>query len=218
MCKSSTFKSYDVATNFLQQSDAILGKLISAVGSCQLKASSESDLISAIAKGIISQQISTLAASAIYKRFVQLYVDYDSTEEKAKAILETPDERLREAGISRPKIRYLKDLAEKSLSDLPTLEELETKNDEEIIQILTQIKGVGRWTAQMLLMFSLNRQDVLPVDDLGVRKAIKNLYALKEMPTRVSVEELGKKWKPYRSIACWYLWKSLEHSQESCWD
>ncbi|NEP57097.1 MAG: DNA-3-methyladenine glycosylase 2 family protein [Symploca sp. SIO2G7] len=210
MSHSSTCPNYGVATDFLQQSDPILGKVISKIGLCQLKPSSESDLISAIAQGIISQQISTIAASAIYQRFLQLYTDYGSTEEKAKAILETPEEKLREAGISRPKIRYLKDLAQKTLSDLPTLEQLETKDDQEIIEIVTQVKGVGNWTAQMLLMFSLNRQDVLPIDDLGVRKAIKNLYNLTELPTRLSVEELGNKWKPYRSIACWYLWKSLE--------
>ncbi|NES18966.1 MAG: DNA-3-methyladenine glycosylase 2 family protein [Symploca sp. SIO3E6] len=210
MSPNSTYPNYGVATEFLQQSDPILGKLISNIGLCQLKLSSESDLISAIAQGIISQQISTMAAATIYQRFLQLYLDYGSTEEKAQAILETPKERLREVGISRPKIRYLKDLAQKSLSDLPTLEQLKTKDDQEIIEIVTQVKGVGIWTAQMLLMFTLHRQDVLPVEDLGVRKAIKNLYDLAEMPTRLSVAELGKKWKPYRTIACWYLWKSLE--------
>ncbi|NET59496.1 MAG: DNA-3-methyladenine glycosylase 2 family protein [Symploca sp. SIO2E6] len=218
MPHSSIDPNYDVATDYLQQSDPILGQLISKIGLYQLKSSSESDLINAIAKGIISQQISTIAAATIYQRFLQLYLNYGSTEEKAKAILATSEEKLREVGISRPKIRYLQDLAQKSLSDLPTLEQLEAKDDQEIIEIVTQVKGVGPWTAQMLLMFNLNRQDVLPVDDLGVRKAIKHLYNLTELPTRLSVAELGNKWQPYRTIACWYLWKSLEQDQVSFWD
>jgi len=113
-------------------------------------------------------------------------------------------------GISRPKISYIKDLAHHASDGLPTLEELEVMDDESIIKTLTRIKGVGRWTVQMLLIFRLNRWDVLPVDDLGVRAGIRKLYNLEALPDRKTTERFGQKWKPYCSIASWYLWRSLE--------
>ncbi|MHC5862678.1 DNA-3-methyladenine glycosylase family protein [Nostoc sp.] len=114
------------------------------------------------------------------------------------------------AGVSGSKVLYLKDLAQKVMEGLPTLEELQTMDDESIIETLTPIKGIGRWTVQMLLMFGLHRQDVLPVDDLGIRAGIRRVYGLAELPKKKTVEDLGQMWKPYRSIASWYLWRSLE--------
>ena len=115
---------------------------------------------------------------------------------------------MREVGISRPKISYLKDLAQR-FDKLPTIDDLLLMDDESIIKILTEVKGIGRWTAQMLLMFRLHRWDVLPVDDLGIRNSIHRLYSLPELPNNQIVEKLGENWKPYRTIACWYLWDSL---------
>ena len=117
---------------------------------------------------------------------------------------------LRNVGISRQKVGYLKDLASKVLSGLPTLEELEVMDDESIIKILTQVKGIGRWSVQMLLIFRMNRCDVLPVDDLGVRAGIRKLYNLDELPDPKTIERLGQRWKPYCTIASWYIWRSLE--------
>lgn len=200
--------AYDDAVNFLQQADPVLGQAIERIGLCRLdEAAQQGDLFSALSRAIIHQQISTKAAAAIYNRFLLLYPHQPPT---AQDILYTPDEILRQAGLSRPKVAYLKDLAQKVVDGLPTLVELETIDDEAIVQILTQVKGIGRWTVQMLLIFRLQRQDVLPVDDLGVRAGIRKIYGLPELPHRQLVASLGQKWQPYRSVAAWYLWRSLE--------
>ena len=200
---------YDAAVNFLKQSDPVLGQLIEQIGPCQLEASQQKgDLFSSLSRAILHQQLSTKAAATIHQRFLQLYPEKPFPS--ALDILNTPEEVLRNVGVSRPKISYLKDLADKVLSGLPTLEELEAMDDESIILTLTQVKGIGRWTVQMLLIFRMKRCDVLPVDDLGVRAGIRKVYGLDELPSRQTVERLGQRWKPYCTIASWYLWRSLE--------
>jgi DNA-3-methyladenine glycosylase II len=187
--------------------DPILASVIEQIGDCQLnQVQPTGDLLFSLSRAILYQQLSGKAAAAIHRRFLELYAEQLTPE----AILNTPDEILRGAGISRPKIVYLKDLAQKIIDGLPTLAELELMEDEAIIKNLTQVKGIGRWTVQMLLIFRLNRPDVLPVDDLGVRSAIRRLYALPELPDKKTVEHFGQKWKPYCAIASWYLWRSLE--------
>lgn len=201
--------TYDAAINFLKQTDPILGQLIEQVGSCQLDAAQQhGDLFSSLSRAIIHQQLSTKAAASIYRRFLQLYPHEPSPT--AHNILNTPDELLRGAGLSRAKVLYLKDLAQKVVDGLPTLIELEAMDDETIVQTLIQVKGIGRWTAQMLLIFRLNRQDVLPVDDLGIRAGIRKVYGLNELPDRHITLHLGQRWQPYCTIASWYLWRSLE--------
>lgn len=201
--------SYYAAINFLKQSDRVLGQVIEQIGPCQLDSSQQNgDLFSSLSRAILHQQLSTLAAATIHRRFLQLYPEKPNPS--ALDILNTPEEVLRNIGISRPKINYLKDLATKVLSELPTLEELEKMDDEAIIKTLTQVKGIGPWTVQMLLIFRMNRCDVLPVDDLGVRAGIRKVYCLDELPSRQTVERLGQRWKPYCTIASWYLWRSLE--------
>lgn len=201
--------SYCTATDFLKQSDSVLGQLIEKIGPCQLNSSQQTgDLFFSLSRAILYQQLSTKAAASIHSRFLQLYPE--ALVPSASDILNTPEETLRSVGISRPKISYLKDLAAKVLSDLPALEELAVMDDESIIQILTQVKGIGRWSVQMLLIFRLNRFDVLPVDDLGVRAGIKKVYGLGELPSKQLTESLGQKWKPYCTIASWYLWRSLD--------
>jgi len=201
--------NYSIATDFLKDSDPILGQLIDRIGACQLNQyEMEGDLFFCLSRSILHQQLSTKVAKVIHARFLQLYPDTEFPS--AQDVLDTPDEVLRGVGISRPKISYLKDLARHAIAGLPTLEELEVMDDEAIIKTLTRVKGVGRWTVQMLLIFRLNRWDVLPVDDLGVRAGIQKLYGLEALPDRKTTESFGQKWKPYCSIASWYLWRSLE--------
>ncbi|MBD1871813.1 DNA-3-methyladenine glycosylase 2 family protein [Leptolyngbya sp. FACHB-671] len=199
---------YSTAIAFLIKSDPVLGKLIQQVGPCQLgEPQPEADLLFSLSKTILHQQLSTKVANVIHGRFLQLYAERLPT---AMDILNTPDETLRGVGISRSKIIYLKDLAQKILDGLPTMAELAEMEDEAIIQTLTQVKGIGRWSAQMLLIFRLGRLDVLPVDDLGVRAGIRKLYQLDDLPTKKMVELMGQKWKPYGAIVSWYLWRSLD--------
>ncbi|MBD1825238.1 DNA-3-methyladenine glycosylase 2 family protein [Cyanobacteria bacterium FACHB-DQ100] len=200
---------YAIATQALKSADPKLGAIIDQVGICTLdQAQHLGGLLDSLARSIIYQQLSTKSATAIYHRFLQLYPSGMSAE----AILDTPDEMLRQVGLSRQKIIYVKDLAQNVLTGLPTLEELQPLDDETIIQTLTKIKGIGRWTVQMLLIFRLHRWDVLPVDDLGVRSSIRRIYELDELPDRKTVMKIGQAWKPYSTIASWYLWRSLEIS------
>ncbi|PIG92964.1 DNA-3-methyladenine glycosylase [Gloeocapsopsis sp. IPPAS B-1203] len=200
------YLNYQIATTALKQSDAILASIIEQVGDCTLAQEQQTgDLLSSLCEAIIYQQLSVKAASIIHQRFLELY-----SELSAQSILDTSDETLRNAGISRPKIAYLKGLAQKNLDGLPTLNDLETMDDESIIQTLTQVKGIGRWTAEMVLIFRLHRWDVLPADDLGIRAAIYKAYNLPDLPNKKAVNQLGQVWQPYRTVASWYLWQSLK--------
>ena len=127
----------------------------------------------------------------------------------ALALAALTDEQLRSAGISRQKGSYLRDLCEKVIAGVVPLDELEQMDDEQVITALTQIKGIGRWSAEMFLMFRLHRPDVLPVGDLGIMNAVKKAYRLRKKPTPDRLRRMGEAWKPYRSVASWYLWRSL---------
>jgi DNA-3-methyladenine glycosylase II len=197
-----------LAVNHLKKSDRVLGQLIERIGVYQLsKRQLEGDLFFCLSRSILHQQLSTKVAQIIHTRFLQLYCE--TQRPTAVDVLNTPDEVLRRVGISRPKIAYLKDLARHEIAGLPTLEELQTWEDEAIIETLTRVKGIGRWTVQMLLIFDLKRWDVWPVDDLGVRNALQKLYGFDTLPNRQMTEQIGQKWKPYRSVVAWYLWQSL---------
>lgn len=199
---------YSDAIAHLKQSDPTLADLIEQVGSCTLGQDQQTgDLLAALSRAILYQQLSGKSAAAIHTRFLHLYPD--QSHPTAIDILQTSDDVLRSVGISRPKIVYLKDLAQKVVEGLPTLEHLADLEDESIIQCLTPIKGIGRWTVQMLLIFRLHRWDVWPIDDLGVRSALRRAYQLPELPNKILTEQLGQPWKPYRTIAAWYLWRSL---------
>jgi DNA-3-methyladenine glycosylase II len=196
--------NYSNAINTLKK-DEVLSNVIEKVGECRLKQIQQTgDLLSCLSRSIISQQLSVKSAAAIHTRFLNLYnIPFTNQD-----ILNTSDDILRSVGISRPKISYLKDLATK-IPELPTIEQLEKMDDESIIKSLTTIKGIGKWSVQMLLIFRLHRWDILPVDDLGIRNAIKQLYNLSELPKKQTIEKIATKWQPYRTIACWYLWQSL---------
>jgi DNA-3-methyladenine glycosylase II len=200
---------YATAIATLKAADLTLATVIDQIGACQLAQSqSTGDLLSSLSKAILYQQLSGKSAAAIHRRFLELYAD--TAFPSAADILATPDDVLRSVGISRPKILYLKDLAQHVQNGLPSLEILTTMDDEAIIQTLTPIKGIGRWSVQMLLIFRLHRWDVLPHDDLGIRSAIQKLYQLPELPNKKTVEHYGIPWQPYRTIAAWYLWRSLD--------
>lgn len=198
---------YSIATAHLKHADPILSNLIEQVGDCTLDQGQQTgDLFTSLCQSILYQQLSGKAAAAIHRRFLLLYEQPHPTPTD---LLNTPDDLLRGAGISRPKILYLKDLAQK-VEAFPPLEALNKLDDETIIQTLTAVKGIGRWTVQMLLMFRLHRWDVLPVDDLGIRAAMRRLYDLPDLPDKKTVLQIGQPWQPYRTVASWYLWRSLE--------
>lgn len=194
------------ALDHLSQVDAKLAELMVQVGPCSLEPR-EGTLLDSLTRAIASQQLSTKAAATIHGRFLALYPDAPPT---AAQLLATEDDTLRSVGLSRPKIRYLKDLAQHIEAGLPELEALAQLSDGEIIKILTQVKGIGQWTVEMLLIFRLQRPNVLPVDDLGIRKGFQRLFDLPELPNKTAMVELAKPWEPYRSVACWYLWRSLD--------
>jgi DNA-3-methyladenine glycosylase II len=201
---------YTHAIATLKKSDPILAALIDQIGTCTLAqdpARYKGDLLYCLCESILHQQLSTKAAATIHRRFINLYKGSFPT---AIDLLNTPDDDLRGTGISRPKIIYLKDLAQKIIEGLPTLEDLEQMDDEAIVQALIPVKGIGRWTVQMLLIFRMHRWDILPVDDLGVRAGVRKAYQLAELPDKKTLEKMGEKWQPYRSIASWYLWRSLD--------
>ncbi|MGI0087016.1 MAG: DNA-3-methyladenine glycosylase family protein [Nitrosotalea sp.] len=184
--------------------DPALGKIIDSVGDYSLK--KRNNHFAVLVESIVSQQLATGAAEAIFSRFKALYPKFPTASE----ILATRKSRLRSTGLSGMKIEYIKDLARKVDQGKIKMRSLSKTSDEEVIAHLTQVKGIGRWTAEMFLIFSLGRQDVLPVHDLGLRKGVQMAFSLPELPKPSEVENLGKRWKPYRSIATWYLWKSLQ--------
>jgi DNA-3-methyladenine glycosylase II len=191
------------AQRHLARTDRILKHLIRAVGPCTLRL--EPNRFAALARSIISQQISTKAAHAIRTRVEAAAGGNGLT---AAGILRLSDADLRGAGLSASKLKSLRDLAERVDSGSVRLRTLHKLPDEEVIDELIPIRGIGRWTAQMFLIFSLGRPDVLPVDDLGFRAAVQDCYSLGELPNKSCLTELAEPWRPYRTIAVWYLWRS----------
>jgi 3-methyladenine DNA glycosylase/8-oxoguanine DNA glycosylase len=162
----------------------------------------------ALARSIIYQQLSGKAAGTIHARFNALFPNDDPTPQ---GVLGVSDETLRAAGLSRQKIGYLRDLSFKVSSGTLPLDEVERMADDDVIAHLVQVKGIGRWTAQMFLMFRLGRPDVLPELDLGIQNAIKRAYRKRTRPTPKQVKRIGARWSPHSTVACWYLWRSLEN-------
>ena len=191
------------AIGFLKQ-DPNLVKIINRIGDYQIK--KRNNHFAVLVESIISQQLASAAAEAIFARFKKLYPKFPT----AGHILNTKDAKLRSVGLSSMKVEYLKDLAQKIEDRKLKMRNLSKMNDDEIIEHLTQVKGIGRWTAEMFLIFSLGRLDVLPTGDLGLRKGVQMAFSLSELPKPKEVEEIGERWKPYRSVATWYLWKSLQ--------
>ena len=188
--------------------DPVLARVIESVGAYRLQLRTEGTHYQALTRAIVYQQLSGKAAGTIFGRFNALYADGAATPE---AVLATADERLRSVGLSRQKIGYLKDLSSKVLDGSLPLDSVESMDDDDLIAHLVQVKGIGRWTAQMFLMFRLGRPNVLPELDLGIQNAIKRAYRMRKRPTPTQVKRIGSKWSPYCSVACWYLWRSLDN-------
>jgi DNA-3-methyladenine glycosylase II len=168
------------------------------------------DPFPALVRTITAQQISTKAAATIHGRLIALTPEGVTPE----GLLGLTDAQFRQAGLSRQKIGYLRDLAAKVKSGELPVGSLHELDDEAVIEAIVKVKGLGRWSAEMFLMFRLRRPDVLPVDDLGIVNAIQRLYGLRKKPKAARIVSIGEAWRPYRTVACWYLWRSLEHTPE----
>ncbi len=200
------------AITHLRKSDARLAAVIDSVGACSFAPAEHVAHFTAISRSIVFQQLSGKAASTIYGRFASLFPDEIPV---ARDLLELSEDQLRGAGLSRQKIGYLRDLSTRVLAGEVPIDTLHGLSDDEIIVALTSVKGIGRWTAQMFLMFRLGRPDVLPDLDLGIQKGIQKAYRMRKLPTPKRVLEVGAKWAPYRTIASWYLWRSLDATAEN---
>ena len=163
-------------------------------------------LMRELIESVVSQQLSIKASDTIFARFVGLFPHGDFPT--AGEILVMEDEKIRSAGLSFAKVSYVKSIANAFVSNVIDIEKIRSKSDEEVIAELTQIKGIGQWTAEMILIFTLNRPDIFSIGDLGLRNAITKLYGITD---RKEMIHLSENWKPHRSTACWYLWRSLEN-------
>jgi DNA-3-methyladenine glycosylase II len=196
------------SVRYLKRVDPVLARVIEQVGPCRITLRTEGTHFQALTRAIVFQQLSGKAAGTIYSRFNALYA---GSSPHPEAVLETTDEQLRAVGLSRQKIGYMRDLSTKvTTGDLP-LDAVEHMTDDDLIAHLVQVKGIGRWTAQMFLMFRLGRPDVLPELDLGIQNAIRKAYRMRKRPTPKQVKRVGAKWSPHSSVASWYLWRSLEN-------
>lgn len=197
------------ALRHLRRADPKLAKLIAAVGPCRLEFMPLRSPFHSLLRAITYQQLSGKAAATILGRVVALFPEESGPH--PAALLEIPDTALRGAGLSRNKLLALKDLAAKTLDGtVPDSRGLKRMPDAEVIERLTEVRGVGRWTVEMLLIFTLGRPDVLPVTDLGVRKGFQQIYGMKRLPAFSTLERAGRAWAPYRSIAAWYLWRAAD--------
>jgi DNA-3-methyladenine glycosylase II len=192
------------AVEHLGRVDPVLRKVIHRVGPCQMKP--RRDYFVALCRAIFAQQLNVRVAQVLFDRFRNLMPGRRLTPEAVIKILEKPDS-IRGCGLSRPKAAYIRDLAQHFVDGGIPTRRLSRMGDEEVIEALVGVKGIGRWTAEMFLMFVLNRPDVLPVDDLGLREGMRDLYGLKARPKPSELFELAEHWRPFRSVGTWYVWR-----------
>ena len=200
--------SHRSAVAHLRRVDPVLGEIIARVRKAPPPPRRAGTHYDALVRAIIYQQLSGKAAATIHRRFSELY---PNKRPRAHLVLATSDEALRGAGLSRQKIGYLRDLSARVVDGSLPLAHLGRLPDDAIIEHLVRVKGIGRWTVQMFLMFRLGRPDVLPELDLGIQNAIQRAYGLKKRPKPKDVIRLGTKWRPHATTACWYMWRSLEN-------
>jgi DNA-3-methyladenine glycosylase II len=186
--------------------DPRLRDVIKRVGPCRLHAAAPRDPFETLCVSIASQQLSVKAAATIFGRFADLFPGRKPTPE---GVMTLSDEQIRATGFSRAKVTFIKDLAAHVLDGRLDLKRLKRQPDEEVMRQLVAVKGIGRWTAEIFLMFRLGRLDVLPADDLGLMNAAHRAYALRKRPDARKLRQMGESWRPYRSVAAWYLWQSL---------
>lgn len=204
-----TTNKWQEAEDYLREKDPRLVPFIDKYSPCKLH--SDHDYFDNLCESIICQQISNKAAESIMTRFRKLYPTGIASPE---TLLALSDEELRGAGVSPQKMKYIRDLAEKARSGLLQLDKINTLSNAEIEKQLLQVKGIGPWTVTMFLIFALNRTDVLPTGDLGIKKAMQNIYGLPDLPTPEEMWKLAEPWHPYETVASWYLWRSLENTNK----
>lgn len=193
------------AVRHLRKSDPTLAAIIEQVGPFRMEYAEPT--FHSLAESILYQQLNGKAAVTIFRRFTDLVGDPVTPQ----GILNATDAELRAVGLSKQKTSYLRDLAEKTKAGLLEFERLGELSDEDVIRHLTQVKGVGVWTAHMFLIFALGRPDVLPTGDLGVRAAMKKAYRMRTLPKPERMQKIARRWKPFCSVASWYLWRSLDN-------
>jgi DNA-3-methyladenine glycosylase II len=203
----SPASAHQKAINHLRRADPVMADVIARVGRCTLVPREEWTHFDALLRSIVFQQLSGKAAATIHGRVLQLIGDGEGA---ASRIVATSHDAFRAAGLSNAKATYVRNLAEHVLDGSLPANSLHELSDDEIIAALTQVKGIGKWSAQMFLMFRLGRPDVLPDTDLGVQKGVQKAYRLRKLPTPAQVLRRGQKWAPYRTIASWYMWRILE--------
>jgi DNA-3-methyladenine glycosylase II len=188
--------------------DPKLRDVIKRIGPCELHAFAPKDPFETLCMSIASQQLSTKAAATIFGRFKELFPpDRKPTPDR---VMTLTDDEIRATGFSRPKVTFIKDLAAHVLDGRLDLAKLRKHSDDEVMAQLVAVKGIGRWTAEIFLMFRLGRPDILPADDLGLMNAVHRAYGLRTRPDAKQLRRMGEAWRPYRSVAAWYLWRSLE--------
>ncbi len=199
----------DLALRELSAQDPVLRKLIKRVGPFQLKLKPINSPFHALAESIVYQQLNGKAAATIFGRVQELFGSPKFL--CPHEISAMPDESLRGAGLSRSKLASIKDLADKAIEGIvPSAAQLKKMDDDEIIECLTAIRGIGSWTVEMMLIFRLGRQDILPINDYGVRKGFATTYGYANLPTPKELHAHGERWRPYRTVASWYLWRALD--------
>ena len=192
------------AINHLKKSDPVLRAIIERVGPCRMEFGEP--VFHSLAEAIVYQQLNGKAAVTIFKRFAALAGEPLTAEGIAKLTAE----QMRSVGLSKQKSSYLRDMAERAIRGELSFTHLPEMTDEEVTKHLTQVKGVGVWTAHMFLIFTLKKENILPTGDFGIRMAMKKHYHKRKLPNPVQMEKIARPWEPYRSIACWYLWRSLD--------
>ncbi len=198
-------RDWSAAERHLRRADPVLRSIIRRVGPCTLER--RRDYFVVLCKAIYAQQLSTTVATVLFARFRDEFPGRRPTPARVLSLLNGDEKVQRRCGLSRQKAVYLKDLARHFVDgEIPT-RRLATMDDQAIIDSLVRVKGIGRWTAEMFLIFVLNRPDVFPVDDLGLREAVREAYGLPERPSAAELTERGELWRPYRTIATWYLWR-----------
>ena len=199
---------YTKARRLLARRDPVLRDLMRTHGPCGLAARQHTNPFKALIRAIVGQQLSAKAAATIFSRFENLFEAFPTPSQ----VLAVPDDRLRAVGLSSQKLGYLRDLCSRIEAGQLPLDVFDRMDDESVVERLTQVKGIGRWTAEMFLIFRLQRPDVLPVGDLGIVKAVQRAYKLRKAPSPDRLTRIGEAWRPYRSVACWYLWASLNNA------
>lgn len=198
-------KTFRAGYHHIRKSDPALRPLLEAKG--VMKFEPEGDPFEALVESILSQQLAGAAASAIIKKVRTIFPD---GELDAASMHKVSPARLRAAGVSPQKLGYLKDLSERVVEGRLDLSSLSSMGDDEIIEVLDEVKGIGPWTVHMFLIFTLGRPDVLPVDDYGIRTSIMRVYRLRELPKKSTIEKLAEKWRPYSTVASLYLWHARD--------